>query len=137
MSLTYKKADPLVYGAVKKLTCITRAEKQPYQEEGFVEAPDDVICGMIKEGDSFVNPPETLDNALGNLRFKRNNLLTESDWTVLPDSPIADKTAWQTYRQELRDITKKFKSMNDILSQLVKSSSDMFIINFISFIRIF
>ena len=22
----------------------------------------------------------------------------------LPDSPIADKTAWQTYRQELRDI---------------------------------
>ena len=35
MSLTYKKAGPLVYGAVKKLTCITKAEKQPYQEEQY------------------------------------------------------------------------------------------------------
>ena len=49
--------------------------------------------------------PSPFEKAMKNLRFKRNNLLTESDWTVLPDSPIADKTAWQTYRQELRDIT--------------------------------
>ena len=35
MSLTYKKADPLVYGSVKKLTCITKAEKQPHHEEQY------------------------------------------------------------------------------------------------------
>tara|TARA_B100000989_G_scaffold134101_1_gene99644 strand:+ start:1515 stop:1841 length:327 start_codon:yes stop_codon:yes gene_type:complete len=35
MSLTYKKADPLVYGAVKKLTCITYADKQPHYEEQY------------------------------------------------------------------------------------------------------
>ena len=77
-------------------------QKQPYQEEGFVEAPDDVICGMIKEGDSFVNPPETLDNALGNLRFKRNRLLSETDWMANSDVTMSDD--WKTYRQQLRDL---------------------------------
>ena len=32
-------------------------QKQPNQEEGFVEVPDSVICGQIKQSDgSFVNP---------------------------------------------------------------------------------
>jgi len=35
MSLTYKKADPLVHGAVKKLTCITEADKQSHHEEQY------------------------------------------------------------------------------------------------------
>lgn len=37
-------------------------------------------------------------------RLERNKKLLESDWTQLPDS-IADKLAWVTYRQALRDIT--------------------------------
>ena len=48
------------------------------------------------------------------LRHKRNRLLTESDWTVLPDSPIADKTAWQTYRTKLRDITENLTTIEDV-----------------------
>ena len=32
-------------------------QKQPYLEKGFVEAPDDVICGQIKQANgSFKNP---------------------------------------------------------------------------------
>ena len=40
-------------------------------------------------------------------RVKRNELLTASDWTQMNDSPLANemKTAWATYRQELRDVT--------------------------------
>lgn len=38
-----------------------------------------------------------------NVRRERNTLLTASDWSQLGDSP-ADKAAWATYRQELRDI---------------------------------
>jgi len=34
----------------------------------------------------------------------RNKLLSESDWTQLPDAPV-DKEAWASYRQKLRDIT--------------------------------
>lgn len=36
---------------------------------------------------------------------KRNGLLAASDWTQLPDVPLATKEAWATYRQALRDIT--------------------------------
>lgn len=35
MSLTYKKADPLIHGAVKNLTCITRVDRQPNHEEQY------------------------------------------------------------------------------------------------------
>ena len=58
--------------------------------------------------------PSPFEKAMKNLRFKRNNLLTESDWTVLPDSPIADKTAWQTYRTKLRDITENLTTIEDV-----------------------
>jgi hypothetical protein len=40
------------------------------------------------------------------VRVARNNLLKDSDWTQLADSP-ADKTAWATYRQALRDVTQQ------------------------------
>ena len=49
----------------------------------------------------------SFDRALTSLRQKRNSLLSSSDWTVLTDSPLSasEKTAWETYRQDLRDIT--------------------------------
>lgn len=34
----------------------------------------------------------------------RNRELAATDWTQLADSPIANKEAWATYRQELRDL---------------------------------
>jgi len=38
------------------------------------------------------------------VRTNRNDKLKECDWTQVADS-TADKTAWATYRQALRDIT--------------------------------
>ena len=40
------------------------------------------------------------------LRFMRNMLLRDSDWTQFNDSPLSDskKTEWKTYRQNLRDL---------------------------------
>lgn len=37
------------------------------------------------------------------VRAKRNILLADSDWRMLPDAP-GDKTAWSAYRQGLRDL---------------------------------
>jgi phosphomannomutase len=45
------------------------------------------------------------------LRSSRNQLLAETDYLALSDVTMSD--AWKNYRQELRDITKKFKSIND------------------------
>ena len=39
------------------------------------------------------------------IREKRNQLIAETDWAVLPDSPHATQ-AMRDYRQALRDITK-------------------------------
>ena len=50
----------------------------------------------------------TLDAKVAETNRKtRNDLLTDSDWTQMNDSPLTneDKTAWATYRQELRDIS--------------------------------
>jgi hypothetical protein len=38
------------------------------------------------------------------MRTERNDKLKDCDWTQISDS-TADKTAWATYRQALRDIT--------------------------------
>jgi hypothetical protein len=40
------------------------------------------------------------------IRDQRNDLLTKSDWTQIPGSPLNDekKAAWATYRQQLRDL---------------------------------
>jgi hypothetical protein len=39
-----------------------------------------------------------------NIRNSRTEMLNDCDWTQIADS-TADKTAWATYRQQLRDIT--------------------------------
>lgn len=48
------------------------------------------------------------------IREKRNLLLTESDWTQLPDAPV-DSQSWAEYRQKLRDITIQAKFPNEIV----------------------
>lgn len=45
----------------------------------------------------------TPEKAEKNIRRHRNNLLANSDWTQIADSPV-DQAAWATYRQALRDL---------------------------------
>jgi hypothetical protein len=40
----------------------------------------------------------------GEVRARRNKLLTTSDWTQLPDA-LGDRYAWQAYRKALRGLT--------------------------------
>ena len=42
------------------------------------------------------------------MRLRRDALLIASDWAMLDDAP-ADKTAWATYRQALRDFPATWK----------------------------
>lgn len=46
-------------------------------------------------------------------RAKRDNLLSNSDWTQVADAPV-DQTAWATYRQALRDIPSQVGFPNEI-----------------------
>jgi len=47
-------------------------------------------------------------------RERRNALLAESDWSVLPDAPVADQQAWIDYRQALRDVPEQEGFPTDI-----------------------
>lgn len=48
------------------------------------------------------------------IKNRRSILLTESDWTMLPDAPLSDakRAEWVVYRQALRDITNQTDPFN-------------------------
>ena len=51
------------------------------------------------------------------IRLLRDQLLRDSDWTVLPDSPPAKTalTTWKTYRQALRDLPQTYERPADVV----------------------
>jgi len=59
---------------------------------------------------------ELEERKLKNLRFERDSLLVQSDWVVLPYSPITGSKLdeWIEYRQKLRDITETTGSILDV-----------------------
>ena len=51
---------------------------------------------------------------LQSLREIRDQKLAECDWTQNRDVTLSDDADWKTYRQALRDITKDYKSLDDV-----------------------
>ena len=47
------------------------------------------------------------------IRSRRDNLMAESDWRSMPDSPTMS-SAWKTYRQALRDLPASESDPDDI-----------------------
>ena len=56
---------------------------------------------------------ENYEKDFTEIRNERNRLLQETDWMSLPDAPTMSD-AWKKYRQDLRDITKTYKSPKDV-----------------------
>jgi hypothetical protein len=72
--------------------------------------------GWTYDGHSFSEPPEPpvdLEKLAAQIRAQRDQLLTASDWTQMPDAPV-DQAAWATYRQALRDIPQQAGFPTDI-----------------------
>jgi hypothetical protein len=51
--------------------------------------------------------PRTEADVWAAVRAERDARLAETDWTQLPDVPLATKEVWATYRQALRDVTQQ------------------------------
>ena len=85
----------------------------------FIVRDDDVKKIEWLDGTSSISQSEITNklNALNTefelqfLRNERNILLKETDYLALSDVTMSD--AWKKYRQDLRDITKTYKSMQD------------------------
>jgi hypothetical protein len=62
--------------------------------------------------------PAEIENIKANewdsVRTERNQRLSDSDWTQLPDAPLSNikMAEWATYRQALRDITTQSDPFN-------------------------
>ena len=105
-----------------KVVDVSENEFQTSSEFGWIDCPDNVKIGWTCQGDidydnaridnlKFIDP-ETLRNlddekkfTLARIRHKRNQFLSESDWTQSRDVFLPNDEEWKKYRQELRDIT--------------------------------
>jgi len=56
------------------------------------------------------------DRAIADLRAKRNQDLKDSEWTQVSDTTLTadQKTAWRTFRTELRNITDGLTTVDDV-----------------------
>lgn len=80
------------------------------------EAVENAEIGGGYDGQVFSTrsePPVDLEKLAAKIRAERNQLLTKSDWTQMPDAPV-DQAAWATYRQALRDIPQQAGFPTDI-----------------------
>lgn len=84
------------------------AEEQEFNVTYFdIELGESVTRPMTdEEVADMMAAREEHSKDLSLVRMERNILLSQSDWTQMPDSPLSDekKTEWATYRQELRDL---------------------------------
>jgi hypothetical protein len=72
----------------------------------FADTTEDGVTTTKAEHEAAYQATLDASTAEGH-RTTRNKLLADSDWTQMNDSPLSneDKTAWATYRQELRDMS--------------------------------
>tara|TARA_Y100000004_G_C8935884_1_gene422038 strand:- start:940 stop:1236 length:297 start_codon:yes stop_codon:yes gene_type:complete len=58
------------------------------------------------------------EKKLSALRLERDFLLGQSDWVVIKEreegGSVSNFADWKEYRQKLRDITKTYKSLQDV-----------------------
>jgi hypothetical protein len=85
-------------------------EKNLQPGESWVKGFYDASRYRIENNKAVLIPQAEIDSksivqAWANVKQQRNCFLYASDWTQLPDVPLATKEAWATYRQALRDIT--------------------------------
>jgi hypothetical protein len=76
-----------------------------------IDWPSDIEDYAVSDGNLVRKPQseldaESLQRDIIELRSDRNFLLTISDWTQSPDSPLTQekKVEWANYRQQLRDL---------------------------------
>lgn len=70
---------------------------------------------VVANGVVSLSPVIVSNDALAaKARSKRNQLISQTDWTQAGDVPEAIKTKWAAYRQALRDIPQQAGFPNNI-----------------------
>jgi len=69
----------------------------------------------LKNGEAELIPYTSPAPTWEQIRVKRNQLITETDWIAFPDVTHPNKQAWIDYRQALRDIPQNFTNPQDVI----------------------
>ena len=87
---------------------------------GWSDSKDKVYANLVIHDDQYSKPSKaSLESGLvqaqddfdwQDVRRKRDALLIDSDYILMPDYPMEDKSDWEAYRQELRDVPESFAS---------------------------
>ena len=99
-----------------KVVDVNEKEFEVHSSMSWVDCDDKVAVGWTYDGKTFkTNVIElTAEQKLNALRTERNKFLRMSDWTQNRDVTLSNDADWKTYRQALRDITKDYKSLEDV-----------------------
>ena len=92
---------------------------------GWSDSKDKVYSNLVIHDDQYSIPSEaSLESGLVQaqddfdwmkVRRERDKLLIDSDAYLMPDYPMEDKSGWEAYRQELRDIPQDFDNAEDVV----------------------
>ena len=84
----------------------TAAQEEYAAARAVVDKDFEARIVVAKEGEG---------NQWSAIRLLRDQNLRDSDWTVLPDSPMSKSETWKSYRQALRDIPQTYKSPSEVV----------------------
>jgi hypothetical protein len=74
----------------------------------------------LAEGNTPLPPDEP--DPWETIRQKRDQLITSSDWTMIPGATV-DQAQWSAYRQILRDIPQTYTNPEDVIWPTPPSTS--------------
>ncbi len=109
MKLTYCIYEKTTGKIIRLMSCFEDEVKGSLKDNEAALAKEGDIAGKMVLGGVFTDIPEdqlvaeTIKKAWRELRLSRRRLLSNSDWTQVPDAPV-DSAAWAVYRQQLRDL---------------------------------
>lgn len=91
------------FSGSEELIKLNVKDNEGYVEGGYTKGNERVVDGVI----TLISDEEIESRALAvawqSFKTSRNLMLQSCDWTQVPDAP-ADKDAWASYRQALRDL---------------------------------
>jgi len=109
VKLTYCIYEKTTGKIIRLMSCFEDEVKGSLKDNEAALAKEGDIAGKMVLGGVFTDIPEdqlvaeTIKKAWRELRLSRRRLLSNSDWTQVPDAPV-DSAAWAVYRQQLRDL---------------------------------
>lgn len=74
----------------------------------------------LAEGNTPLPPDEP--DPWGAIRQKRDQLIRDSDWTMIPGATV-DQAQWSAYRQILRDLPQTYSNPEDVVWPTPPSTS--------------